>query len=137
MLIQKITYAAGDEKAYALFAEHMGAENGKVPWPLPNMKQIEPHEYWHWATSWTPRAVAYGGHQTFEDKRGTLFVYHVDQHHRKKGGFAFLISSYGRDVTYFEWSACDHSWLSHCKGRCWTGYECTKCGAEYDVDSSG
>lgn len=115
---------------------------------LPNLKQSSERDFWGWRSSMRFKIEAWVGqievppHFLLEGERkwGTLILYFLDSAQFIGGGFAVVVNTNGpgtESVKYFTWRACEHAFQHRSTGTCQHEYTCTKCGAKYDVDSSG
>lgn len=136
MLIEHATEQSKVALLKALGIEH---DHGDPRWPLPNLKPSTEREYWGWRSSCSFRAEAWCGHKQIDGRWATLMLYFVGHSSHIAGGFAVAyFYEYGKEeVRYFTWGACDHDFSGRNAGHCLTRYKCAKCGASYDVDSSG
>jgi hypothetical protein len=129
------------------FLKAMGAKGASDRvWPLPNLKKITEAEFWHWRTSYTPCAEANllqiqlakvdpeskFGHPQW----GTPIVYFLNHSELIGGGFVVVHEYNYSRVTYYTWSACDHTFQGKTIGNCLNRYTCTKCNNSYEIDSS-
>lgn len=108
-------------------------------WPLPNMKQVEPKEFWHHSSIWGVPKSTYIQRQNDVGGWFTPIVFIIDANELLGGGF--VVKSYysgpaAGDQEFFEWRKCDHDFEHKSGGSCYHIHTCKKCGARYDVDSS-
>ena len=116
----------------------VGTSDRITPDSLPNRKEIEAHEAWHWMNIWTPKNWIYNSQAQWEDSWGHLTIFPMNVMQLTDGGIAIWYSySPEKVVRYFELRNCDHEWSYRQLGNCWKEYTCRKCGKKYDVDSSG
>lgn len=149
------------EKTERRFLEILSLESrsSRPPWPLPNMKEVDERAFWGWRSSYSFKAEVWVGQiKTAEvdpvsmhghPEWGTLIIYLVDHSHYEGGGFAVVYNYSARDwnaeadkpdaksVRYFEWVTCVHEFTRTNVGNCQNRYDCKKCGASHEIDSSG
>ncbi|BCH33173.1 hypothetical protein MesoLjLc_51030 [Mesorhizobium sp. L-8-10] len=140
MLIR--TIGSGDSSTKEAFLSALGMRNefGRAPWPLPNMKPSSEREFWGWRASQSFKAEAWADSLRVDGEPATLLIFYLDNSLFKAGGFAVTVIYRGTvadEARYFSWRACDHDYKITSSRNCWREYTCTKCGASYDVDSSG
>lgn len=114
------------------------------PDDLPNREEITDHEMWRMFSSWSPQEWMWGGTTEWEGDWGTLTILYCPVMNHAGGGYAVWAPYSSRDYKkkdfkprYFSWIQCKHEFVHKLLGNCWHGYTCSKCGAQYDVDSSG
>lgn len=107
--------------------------------PPPNMKTCTSDEALSHVSLYPPSMWVY---HTWHDKDTMLLQEAVllvtDTSARKGYGWLRGVrNNVGVVSEFFRWSVCDHNYTQEQVAVCVTRHTCTKCGHEYDVDSSG
>lgn len=129
----------GKDKSACLAALGLKEEYQGLPWPLPNMKPATETGFWGWRSSYSFRGEIWCGQKKIDGRWATIILFWMNHSQFIAGGFAVAVfREYGKEETrYFEWRACDHKFNEKNAGHCLHRYTCERCGASYDVDSSG
>ena len=106
-----------------------------LPWPLPSMRRIDDMQMWSRLTLHSPKAWIYAGRQRIDGEGADVTLLWDDTESMTNGGFAVL--RFEKRIDHYSWMTCDHSFSRRSVGNCLHLYTCSKCGASYEVDSSG
>ena len=111
----------------------------EFPWPLPNLKPVSAADFWREVTMCGCPPSIRVPTQCIDGSWAAILAFNVNRYALTGGGFAVFAYYSGPKAgtqEYATYTECEHTWTTQNLGRCYNGYTCSKCGANYTVDSS-
>lgn len=139
MLIYASTMTSEQSEIGSKIIAALGGGKWGIPWPLPNMEDSTPTEFWGWRSTYSFNAEVYGGQHKIDNEWANITLFWLDFSYFINGGFAVAaFRTYKKEhQKYYKWTACKHEFKEKTVANCLHEHTCIHCKRSFQIDSSG